>query len=91
LAPALVFVVGVVAYPIGLEAYLSLTDASPGQDGSFTGLANYGYLIVGLLSTDLGESGPTFAAVLVGVAPIALSCAFFADSFAEGLGTGIIE
>jgi multiple sugar transport system permease protein len=46
---------------------------------------------VGLLSTDLGETGPTFAAVLVGVAPIALACAFFADSFAKGLGTGIIE
>jgi multiple sugar transport system permease protein len=46
---------------------------------------------VGLLSTDLGETGPTFAAVLVGVAPIALGCAFFADSYARGLGTGIIE
>jgi multiple sugar transport system permease protein len=46
---------------------------------------------VGVLSTDLGETGPTFAAVLVGVAPIALACAFFADSFARGLGTGIIE
>jgi multiple sugar transport system permease protein len=46
---------------------------------------------VGLLSTDLGETGPTFAAVLVGVAPIALACAFFADSFARGLGTGIID
>ena len=46
---------------------------------------------VGLLSTDLGETGPTFAAVVVGVAPIALACAFFADSFAKGLGTGIIE
>jgi multiple sugar transport system permease protein len=46
---------------------------------------------VGLLSTDLGETGPTFAAVLVGVAPIALACAFFADSYAKGLGTGIIE
>jgi multiple sugar transport system permease protein len=45
LAPALVFVVGVIAYPIGLEAWLSLTDASPGQDGSFVGLANYSYLV----------------------------------------------
>ena len=46
---------------------------------------------VGLLSTYLGETAPTFAAVVVGVAPIALACAFFADSFAKGLGTGIIE
>ena len=46
---------------------------------------------VGLLSTDLGETGPTFAAVLLGVAPIALACAFFADSYARGLGTGILD
>lgn len=46
---------------------------------------------VGLLSTDLGETGPIFAAVLVGVAPIALACAFFADSYAKGLGTGVID
>jgi ABC-type glycerol-3-phosphate transport system permease component len=46
---------------------------------------------IGLLSTDLGETGATFAAVLVGVAPIALACAFFADSYARGLGTGIID
>jgi multiple sugar transport system permease protein len=46
---------------------------------------------VGLLSTDLGETGPTFAAVLVGIAPIALGCAFFADRYAQGLGTGIID
>lgn len=46
---------------------------------------------VALLSTDLGETGPTFAAVLVGVAPIALASAFFADTYARGLSTGIIE
>jgi multiple sugar transport system permease protein len=46
---------------------------------------------IGLLSTDLGDTGSTFAAVLLGVAPIALACAFFADSYARGLGTGIID
>ncbi len=46
---------------------------------------------VGLLSTDLGETGPTFAAVMLGIVPIALACAFFADRYAAGLGTGIIE
>jgi multiple sugar transport system permease protein len=46
---------------------------------------------VGLLSTDLGETGSTFAAVIVGVAPIAVGCALFADHFARGLATGIIE
>jgi multiple sugar transport system permease protein len=40
-----VFVVGVIAYPLGLEAWLSLTDARPGQDGAFIGLANYSYLV----------------------------------------------
>lgn len=35
---------GVIAYPLGLEAWLSLTDASPGQDGTFVGLANYRYI-----------------------------------------------
>ena len=39
------FVVGVIAYPLGLEAWLSLTDARPGQDGTFIGLANYSYLV----------------------------------------------
>jgi len=46
---------------------------------------------VGLLSTDLDETGPTFAAILVGVAPIALASAFFADTYARGLSTGIID
>jgi multiple sugar transport system permease protein len=46
---------------------------------------------IGLLSTDLDETGPTFAAILVGVAPIALASAFFADTYARGLSTGIID
>ena len=77
--------VGVIAYPLGLEVWLSVTNASPGQEQTI--------LMAGvrLLSTDLGETGPTFAAVLVGVAPIALACAFFADRYAVGLGTGIID
>jgi multiple sugar transport system permease protein len=45
LAPALAFVLGVIAYPLGLEAWLSLTDATPGQDGTFVGLTNYAYLV----------------------------------------------
>jgi hypothetical protein len=46
---------------------------------------------IGLLSTDLGETGPTLPAVMVGITPIALACAFFADGYARGLGTGIID
>ena len=45
LAPAALFVVGVIAYPLALEGWLSLTNASPGNDGSFVGLANYRYVL----------------------------------------------
>ena len=34
-----------IAYPLGLEAWLSLTSASPGDDGKFVGLANYRYVL----------------------------------------------
>ena len=44
LAPALVFVVGVLAYPLGLEMWLSLTDAQVGEAGTFIGLGNFRYL-----------------------------------------------
>jgi multiple sugar transport system permease protein len=37
-------VVGVLAYPLLLTAWLSLSDASPGSEGSWVGLANYRYL-----------------------------------------------
>ncbi len=45
LAPALLFVIGPVIYPIGLEAWLSLTDAGIGDQGHFIGLANYAALV----------------------------------------------
>lgn len=43
LAPALLFLVVVLAYPIGWEVWTSLTDLSPLKDGSaeFVGLENY--------------------------------------------------
>ncbi len=46
---------------------------------------------VGAASVDIDEPGFIFAAILLGSAPLALSCAFFADTYARGLGTGIIE
>jgi ABC-type glycerol-3-phosphate transport system permease component len=53
-----------------------------------------GQTIVGALgssSTDINDAGALFAAALVGVAPIAVACAFFADTYARGLGAGVIE
>jgi multiple sugar transport system permease protein len=44
-----------------------------------------------LVSADINNPGESFAAAILVATPIALLCAFFADSFARGLGTGIIE
>jgi multiple sugar transport system permease protein len=41
----LLFVVGVIAYPLGLEVWLSLSNAQPGVNGDFIGLANYRYVL----------------------------------------------
>jgi ABC-type sugar transport system permease subunit len=47
LAPAVLLLVGVIAYPVGWEVWTSLTDLSPLKDGSaeFVGLANYRRLL----------------------------------------------
>jgi multiple sugar transport system permease protein len=44
LAPAAVLCLGVIGYAIGLETWFSLSDAGPGSDGTFIGLANFRYL-----------------------------------------------
>lgn len=46
---------------------------------------------VGSNLVDIDDPGPTFAEIMLGVAPVALLCAFFADTYAKGLGTGVIE
>lgn len=46
---------------------------------------------VGSTSVDIDDPGLFFAAILLGMAPVALLCAFFADTYARGLGTGVIE
>jgi multiple sugar transport system permease protein len=38
-------VLGVIAYPLALAVWYSLTDASVGETGRFIGLAQYGYLL----------------------------------------------
>lgn len=44
-----------------------------------------------LITADIANPGESFAAALLASAPLALVCAFFADAFARGLGTGFIE
>lgn len=46
---------------------------------------------VGSNLVDLDNPGPAFAEIMLGVAPMALVCAFFADTFSKGLGTGVVE
>ena len=45
LSPALLFVVAFIAFPLGLEAWFSVSNAQVGELGSFIGLANFGYLL----------------------------------------------
>jgi multiple sugar transport system permease protein len=49
LAPALLLLLTVLAYPVGWEVWTSFTDLSPLKDGStsYVGLANYGRLLAG--------------------------------------------
>lgn len=45
LAPAAIFVLGLIAYPLLYEVYLAFTDTQVGGDSSFIGLANFRYLV----------------------------------------------
>jgi multiple sugar transport system permease protein len=40
---------------------------------------------------DIDDPGPTFAEIMLGVAPVSLLCALFADTYSRGLGTGVVE
>jgi ABC-type sugar transport system permease subunit len=44
LAPAAVLSLGLLAYAMGLEAWFSVSDAGPGTNGDFVGLANFQFL-----------------------------------------------
>jgi multiple sugar transport system permease protein len=46
---------------------------------------------VGSNLVDIDNPGPTFAEIMLGVAPAAFLCAFFADTYARGLGTGVVR
>jgi multiple sugar transport system permease protein len=45
MVPAIVFVVGVVAFPMSLAFFLSVSQAQLGETPTFTGLGNYQYLL----------------------------------------------
>lgn len=46
---------------------------------------------LGSTSTDINDAGTLFAGVLIGLAPIAVVCALFAESYGRGLTAGISE
>jgi multiple sugar transport system permease protein len=46
---------------------------------------------VGSNLLDIDDPGATFAEILLGLGPVAFTCALFADVFGKGIGTGVIE
>lgn len=46
---------------------------------------------VGSNLLDIGDPGPTFAEILLGLGPVAFTCAMFADIYGKGLGAGVLE
>ena len=46
---------------------------------------------VGSNLLDIDDPGPTFAEILLGLGPVAFTCALFADVFGKGVGAGVVE
>jgi multiple sugar transport system permease protein len=46
---------------------------------------------VSATNVDISDPGLFFAAIMLGTFPIALACGFFADTYARGLATGVVE
>jgi ABC-type glycerol-3-phosphate transport system permease component len=46
---------------------------------------------VGSNLVDIDDPGATFAEIMLGVAPVALLCALFADTYARGFGAGVVK
>lgn len=46
---------------------------------------------LGSTSTDISDAGTMFAGVIIGLAPIAVLCALFAESYGRGLTTGLAD
>jgi multiple sugar transport system permease protein len=77
--------VGLFAVAVVFNDYL-YTFTLVSDRGSMTLMADVGSNLV-----DIQDPGPTFAEIMLGVAPVALLCAFFADTYAKGLGTGVVK
>ncbi len=77
--------VGLFAVAVVFNDYL-YTFTLVSDPGSTTLMADVGSNLV-----DINDPGPTFAEIMLGVAPVALLCAFFADTYARGLGAGVVK
>lgn len=77
--------VGLFAVAVVFNDYL-YTFTLNSDPSSMTLMADVGSNLV-----DIDDPGPTFAEIMLGVAPVALLCAFFADTYAKGFGTGVVE
>ena len=76
--------VGLFAVAVVFNDYL-YTFTLISDPGSMTLMADVGSNLV-----DIDDPGPTFAEIMLGVAPVAILCAFFADTFAKGFGAGVV-
>jgi multiple sugar transport system permease protein len=80
LSPALLFVVGFIAFPLGIELWFSVSNAQVGELGSFVGPANFAYLVQqgtyhdALVNTTVYTLGSIGAKAVLGMA-IALALA----------------
>jgi multiple sugar transport system permease protein len=77
--------VGLFAVAVVFNDYL-YTFTLVSDPSSMTLMADVGSNLV-----DIDDPGPTFAEIMLGVAPVALLCAFFADTYARGLGAGVVK
>jgi multiple sugar transport system permease protein len=72
LAPILIVLFGLIAYPFGYAIWLSFNDVKIGGVPKFVGLGNYGNLLFGMQSADLLNS----AVVTLKLVVLALACKF---------------
>lgn len=77
--------VGLFAVAVVFNDYL-YTFTLVNDPGSMTLMADVGSNLL-----DIDDPGAVFAEIMLGVAPVALLGAFFADTLSRGLGTGIVE
>jgi ABC-type glycerol-3-phosphate transport system permease component len=77
--------VGLFAVAVVFNDYL-YTFTLVSDPNSMTLMADVGSNLV-----DIDDPGATFAEIMLGVAPVALLCALFADTYARGFGAGVVK